>query len=1148
MLRALRASLFVAVFLIQPGLVLAQATPGKAIESSKPGEPAKPKLTLDKIKVPPGGVVVVVEEVKEALALFPKMILMAPEEYQKLQERLAFLEKQLKSEKKTAHACKLTGRLEGDFVVLRAEFAFTTEQPDTAVFLGLLGAHLTDEGELDRRVPLLEFGDEGLFVKVEKEGTHQLALNLKAPVSFKRSVATTPVGSGERSFDLGLPGAAVTTLALDLPSGVKEVRWNDTLEKPRGPNHWELALGKIKTLTVSWKEMVSLPGKAPMLTADSQINIKLDENQILLNADITLEDLRGQTKEWQLLLPHNGKVDVKAPSGLSFDLLYPDGNRPYHIIRLAEPSAERVLVNVEVRYPRPFPEPRLPIGPFFALGTFRQEGIIIVNAPPETLHGQRLVFHRFGDIYPRDIPKGSADVAAIFKFWNVPGLDRPPQGSPSKTSLELELQSAKSLADASVDHYLQVKPTARGWLIDVTTSIQMKSKPDFLDIQLPRLQVPRFGLLGVSPGAPFPAAVPWLPIAPRSDKNIAQAVPLSFTCEEDGLKLASPDALRKARLAWNRFSGNELKLIGKYLVPEGVDRVRIDLPRPVDVLDRGGKVRIKANEQLELFVGAAGSEGPALEKHEAQLTWDTFPENVEIAWKPYRPEFRVAGLTDIWLHNRGAEVKQQLSFTVPARAARTGSSQSAQLRLRVPRGVTELAVVSGGKLITHDPGNETAWILPSAEPLTRTEIQLRYDFSLPEKVGQVPASFKRVVQVPLVWPEEATRQDAKVRVWSEAGTNPLLVEPLHTQETWRDHGIEFVPGSEVLPALVLRGTGLNLPLALRLVEATSARLPALVCDRGLVQVTIDEEGNHRYRVRYWVQKLNARRLDVEFPMPAAHCLLNVWLDKKKINNWELLEPMPNVAQIPVQPRLYHQPIVLEIEYKLPASFTASKRFWRTTLYAPQFRGEEFLGRIRWQVSLPFSWFGLVPGGKLDYHWGIQGWLLAPEPTLTSDDQEYWPEANDTPAHVRLAFSRTGQESVQLLHLGRQLWLLLCSGVLLAIGLALFVLPFTRRTSWLVVAGLGSGALAVGLLWPGWMPALVFGCQPGVLVLIVLLGIQWMLQENYRRKLVFMPGFNRLKANSSLIRSGSSGNRRDASTIDAPTSGTSSVAPSSQGSK
>src|SRR5204862_7389340 len=127
-------------------------------------------------------------------------------------------------------------------------------------------------------------------------------------------------------------------------------------------------------------------------------------------------------------------------------------------------------------------------------------------------------------------------------------------------------------------------------------------------------------------------------------------------------------------------------------------------------------------------------------------------------------------------------------------------------------------------------------------------------------------------------------------------------------------------------------------------------------------------------------KLNARHLDIESPMPAANCLLNVWLDKQNINNWEPLEPVPNIAHVPVQPRLYRHPVVLEIEYKLPPSFTDSKRLWRTTLSAPQFRGEAFLGLVRWQVSLPYSWVALV-SGNIDYRWGLQGWLLGPEPSI-----------------------------------------------------------------------------------------------------------------------------------------------------------------------
>ncbi len=247
-------------------------------------------------------------------------------------------------------------------------------------------------------------------------------------------------------------------------------------------------------------------------------------------------------------MPPNAKVDVKAPTGSAIEVLYPEGNRPHYSVRLAEPSADRLMLNVQVRYPRPFSTPRLPIGPFLVLGTNRQEATITVLAPPEALRGQRLFYHRYGDIYSRALPKGPAgtDVAAVFHVWNSPGPARAPKGSASKAALELELKADKGIADAGVEHVLSMKPAGRGWLLEVATTIRMKGKPDFLDLQLPAFRIPRFGLLGVSSGVPFPAVLSWLPIAPPSGKNIPQAVPLDFTCDDDGVRLGPPDARRRA--------------------------------------------------------------------------------------------------------------------------------------------------------------------------------------------------------------------------------------------------------------------------------------------------------------------------------------------------------------------------------------------------------------------------------------------------------------------------------------------------------------------------------------------------------------------------------------------------------------------------
>src|SRR5262249_10540172 len=231
MSQALRSSLLLMFAVSLGGFVVGQTpptSPGKSsgADAGKPSEPAK-KTSLDKMKLPPGALPVVVEDLQDALWLFPKVFLMTPEKLQELTDRIAFLESQLKVEKKLPHSCKLTGKVEGDVAVLEAEYIIPTTKPNTTVALGLQGGHLTRDGDMDGQIPQLEFGDDGYAVVVATPGTHTLTLKLEVPVGPRRAAAAG--GGSERGFDLGLPGAAVTTIDLDLPANVKELRWNDNL-------------------------------------------------------------------------------------------------------------------------------------------------------------------------------------------------------------------------------------------------------------------------------------------------------------------------------------------------------------------------------------------------------------------------------------------------------------------------------------------------------------------------------------------------------------------------------------------------------------------------------------------------------------------------------------------------------------------------------------------------------------------------------------------------------------------------------------------------------------------------------------------------------------------------------------------------------
>jgi len=156
------------------------------------------------------------------------------------------------------HSCKLTGRIEGDHIVLRAEFTFSTQQPRASVVLGMQASHLVDEGDLDKTVPQLDYGDDGFVVRVDKEGPHQLALNLKVPLGLKR--ATGLANAAERGFELGLPGAPATTADFGLACRhQKTCAVNRQSEKGEVENALELTLGPAKQVAIAWKEPLAQP-------------------------------------------------------------------------------------------------------------------------------------------------------------------------------------------------------------------------------------------------------------------------------------------------------------------------------------------------------------------------------------------------------------------------------------------------------------------------------------------------------------------------------------------------------------------------------------------------------------------------------------------------------------------------------------------------------------------------------------------------------------------------------------------------------------------------------------------------------------------------------------------------------------------------
>jgi hypothetical protein len=1139
--------------------------PSKAAGDGK--DPQPKKMALDKLKIPPGGVVVLADETKDPRVFFARMVILTPEKYQELVDRISSLEKQIKAERKSPHACNLTATVEADSVRVTAEMAFQTEQPHAAVSIGFRGTQLSEAkiraaygggSETGTWQPAaVEAGPDGYVVQVEKAGDHRMIVEARLPLA---GGGRMPAPGIERSFDLGLPGAAVTTLTLDLPLPVKELRWNKTnIEKPSLPavesKHWQLAIGKAAQLLVAWTEPVTSGGANPLRTAQGLITVRFNETQVVTTAKLTLVDLNGKAKEWRLWLPPLAVVKVESPNVVVATLA--KGNPYSHVLNVT-PTSDPIKVQITTAAERP--AVKFQIGPFAVKDAIRQEGTIEVELPLEARRSSRLMFHLTGGSLeerepPRDQP--GSDAVAIFKYWDMPPPPANTSAGPPKALvplLEVEPRTIQGKMETHVEHQLRLVPSDQGWQVKALTTITARPLDvpvDFLDIQLPRLPPDAW--------PPLPLPAPLLGTFP-SDIAWANWVNASLvpTDSQWGLTnggggvdmtFPNPDAQtqRKARVKWSSPQSKEfvVALESVYTVPSGMHKVRLELPRPLAIHDRGakGRAEVNPNDAVELLTQDGGPEVAAPEKHRLTRTWDRSPAFWDLAWREYRPEFPMTAITDIAIRPAYAHVREQLNWN-PAERPRGQAGKLALLRLRVPDEVKGLKIVGEGKVIAQDREKHVAWV-EAPDTQNKGSLVLEYDFGLSRPQGADKASAP--VNVPLIWPEQATRMETKVRLWSSAAVLPVLAEPLQEDLTWKDIGTEAVAGRDSLPIRVLRGEGSNLPLALRLERAPTS-LAGVVVDRALIQVQVDDEGLEQYRTRFLLTEAHATYVDVRLPLPLTVLSTRFALDGKTVTA-QPLDSSGLLARIDLDLGLYGKPVLLEVDYQLPRDQPAPEGLWQTTLNPPGLEGNVFVGKVRWQVTLPSNQMALAARGDAinEQQWRWRGWLPSLEPAVSRNDLELWLTGQESPENAgdaSLVCARTLLAPLRISRVSRAAWFLICSGVVLATGLGLYWRSPPPR-AWLAILVAGLVTLAAAAWWvPEFMPAVLYGALPGMALLAGLLVVQWFVHERYKRQLVFMPGFTRVKGGSSLLRTSSIQRHPEPSTIDAPAA----LERSSQGSK
>ena len=514
-----------------------------------------------------------------------------------------------------------------------------------------------------------------------------------------------------------------------------------------------------------------------------------------------------------------------------------------------------------------------------------------------------------------------------------------------------------------------------------------------------------------------------------------------------------------------------------------------------------------------------------------------------MVWRPYQREIVAQGTIDIDVHEHSAQIRQVLSF--PRDRSSTGAeAKDAPIQLRVPRGIDKVTVYARGEKVDHDRIGQILSVRASPESADKVDLVLQYD---------LPVT-KKLLHVTPIWPMTASQMDVKVRIWSPAGVVPRLSSDLLNRGVWKERSVELVPDKAQFPALVLAGYGSNLPLSVEIEEAGPSTLAAFLADRALIQVRMGEDGSQEVRARYLIRKIHAAHIDVELPLPKPR-----FRDPPKftfgrdLNYTPLDAKTEKVVRVKLPPDLVALPAILEISYTIPADGLEGNRFWSTVLHAPIFRSDVVIGQMRWQLTEPKPMIAASLGRRVraDVQWSLQGWLVAPEPAVTSADLDEWLTTEKAPqpaANVSFAFSHVSLTPETVYHLPRQWWLLGCSGVFLIVTLGAYFTPLPRWTFWLLLVTLGIAGLALGIFCPAALPPILFGMQPGLVLLLVFIGIHWLLQERYRRQLVFLPGFTRAKPSSTMVRTNSAKHPREASTVDAPPAAAEGSVPKASGSQ
>jgi hypothetical protein len=1100
----------------------ALTVPARAQKADKPDKEKPPAPA-------PETTVVVADSLAKALEMAPDAHLFTPDGYRSLQEKLARLSLLERPAVQSPTKLVLKGKVDGDVVRLTAQYEFQTDKPGTLVRLGGSPAQAT-AASLDGKTPLLIASrngsktDDGFSIQIDRASDEdkppQLTLDLMLPLLTQprtppdqRGKNTGPNAAargGELGFSINLPRAPITKIEIELPGGCRDVRANGKALSGTSlkGNQVSLWAGLTDRFSLDWQPAATAAAAA-VLTADGAVSVRLDKKQTVTTAGLKLGVVSGQTKTWRLLAPPGAKLSFAATDKERVERTETEqkgqDGASLHTIHLKQASAEPLAVTVTSTRPAAKPGGnRVNVGPFNVVGAVQQQGTVLVSSTVSEWH----VEAPGGDLTRRaptsDELLADPTLAAAFSYGTLGGGDRQ-SGLPW---LELEVESVSGQLKAKPTYVLELVPGEMDegphWQLQATLTVTPR-----------RAGIDRF-TVSLPDGCELDDRTVVLPDRVRSYTGDSRTRPIEFRLNNADSETAAPVTVK--------FEANYPPLAA------GVQQASLNLPKLHSMLEQGAAVtlRVRRDAGVELL---PAEKTPGLDLrhqtvHELAYTSDRrAPDRVLAQWRPYRPITRVDSLVDLTLHNGLGLVRHELRYQLPAGAP-------PRLRLRLPDEAASFSVTRGGQAAAPVGGVATVSLTPGADAVV-----VEYEFAVAEPNGPIA--------VPLARPEGDCRGETRVRVWSESGALPVPPR----ERDWVEQNLEAVPGRDRLPVLVLRSARLDGALTLRTSAARDGASRPLI-ERALVGVVVGGDGELSYHVRYRLGHLSGRQVDFELPAPASASALVCKLDGIPVN-YERLPADANKAdrlvRLRLDPQLIKRPSVLELRYRVDAAHVSQTTV--TKILTPPHAVGETGYPTRWSIVTPDSWVvvGPEPGPGSPVSWSLRRWPYVPRAAASAADLEAWFSGAEAPADAGAAPSlapwREADEPLRLTHVPQRWWLIGCSLIVVVLGLVLTRMILSgrpRRTAlaWVVIGLLVLGGLVLTVLMPALAAQAAYGCQPGLLVLALLVLAQWLLHERSRRKVIFLPSFSRPKQGSSLSRKEGARPHGEPSTVDAPRRGSS----------